>query len=346
MSHPTPATLLTQMPTDPNKRPRYDSDQLRAYFHRINLPSRHLSSPVLGDPKLAGVKEHALPLLQALLLHHLASIPFENLELHYSSQKAVSLNMDDLYQKFVVRGMRYSRGGRCMESNGFFGTVLRSLGYDVRNCAGRVSRSRSVNAETREKQGDTYDGFNHMLNLVRIEEQWYVVDVGMGAMGPCVVLLLDEGETVAIPPRKIRLQRRAIPEHAAARGEEAPKMWCYDVLLSPDKGGEWSPTYCFTETEFLPQDYEMMSFYTSHNPRSFFTYSILCTRLLLDDAGEKVIGDITLFNDVVRKIVGGKKEILAELKTEGARIEALKDLLGVELTEEETRSISLARRLG
>lgn len=107
------STMLTQMPIDAAQRPRYSHDQLKTYFRRIKLPQEHASSPVLDDPKLAKTKEHGLALLQALQLYHLANIPFENLELHYSAKKSISLNMDDLYQKFVTRGEAYSRGGKC-----------------------------------------------------------------------------------------------------------------------------------------------------------------------------------------------------------------------------------------
>ena len=337
------------MPIEITDRPRYDPEQLKAYFERIKLPREHASSPILDDPKLANTEEHGLPLLRALQLHHLANIPFENLELHYSAKKSISLDMNDLYQKFVIRGERYSRGGRCMENNGFFGTVLRSLGFDVRNCAGRVSRAWNPNSEIREKQSQSYDPWNHMLNLVRIESTWYVVDVGMGAMGPNILYPLEDGhETTAIAPRRIRLQKRSIPEHSASSTQEAQELWCYDQCLKPDQPGKenvFIPTYCFTETEFLPQDYEMMSFFTSHNPRSFFVHDVLCTRILVDEASEKVIGDITLFNNGVRKTVGGSRETLAELKTEQDRVDALRDILGVQLTEEERDSIAPETRL-
>lgn len=237
-----------------------------------------------------------------------------------------------------------------MENNGFFGTALRSLGYDVRNCGGRVSRMQAPDPEVRSNYGETYDPWNHMLNLVRIENVWYVVDVGMGAMGPNIVYPLEDGfEAVAVPPRRIRLQKRSIPENSARNEEEAQQLWCYDVCRKPDVPENervWTPSYCFTETEFLPQDYEMMSWYTSTHPRSFFTYSILCTRSVLDDAKENVIGDITLFNNKMRKTVYGQHESTWEFKTEEERIQALKDVLDVHLTEEEMDGILPERRLG
>ncbi|KAK5116820.1 hypothetical protein LTR85_009080 [Meristemomyces frigidus] len=350
MAHATTAALQTQMPLDPKDRPRYSKQQLETYFKRIKLPQRYLDSRVPSEPALARTKEHGLPFLHALTRYHTCNVPFENLELHYSAHKTISLNMDDLYTKFAERGLQFGRGGRCMENNGFFATVLRSLGYDVRNCAGRVSRSQAPNPEIREKQGQTYDPWNHMLNLVRLDGAWYVVDVGMGAMGPNVPYPLEDGfETVSVAPRRIRLQWRSIPEHAAENEEDAQKLWCYDVCRNPNDekpdDNQWAPAYCFTETEFLPQDYEMMSWFTSTSPRSFFTYSVLCTKMLMDEAGEKIVGDVTLFRDKIARTIGGQRELLRECKTEEDRVEALKEIFGVELMPEEREGIKAEMRL-
>jgi arylamine N-acetyltransferase len=247
---------------------------LQAYFTRIALPEKYLQSPILSNPTLATDTSHALPHHRALHRHHVATIPFENLELHYSAHKKISLHYLDLFTKFVSRGTTHGRGGRCMENNTFFATILRSLGYDVKNSAARVSRMQTPSPEIRELQGNTYDPWNHMLNLVQMDGKWWVVDVGMGAMGPNIVYPLEDGfESVAVAPRRIRLQKRAIAETAALNREQAPKLWCYDVCKDPGvEGGEvWTPSYCFTEVEFLPQDYEMMSWFTSTFPRSLFT---------------------------------------------------------------------------
>ena len=346
MAHAAANEYLAQVPTDPNARPQYSKEQLNTYFKRIKLPQKYLDSPVLSDPSLAQTKKHGLPLVDALTRYHLANVSFENLELHYSTHRTISLNMDDLFEKFAERGLKYGRGGRCMENNGFFGTVLRSLGCEVRNCGGRVSRAMSPIKHIREEQGHTYDGWNHMLNLVQFDGEWWVVDVGMGTMGPCIPYPLKDGhEQVSIEPRKIRLQLRPIAESHASptNGVNPPKLWCYDVCLKPGKDGEedkWIPYYCFTETEFLPQDYEMMSWFTSTNKKCFFTYTVVVMKMLLDEAGEKIIGNITLVNDGVMKNVGADREQLRTLKTEQDRIEALKEFFGIELTEEEKKEIT------
>jgi arylamine N-acetyltransferase len=190
-----------------------------------------------------------------------------------------------------------------------------------------------------------------MLNLVRLDGQWWVVDVGMGNMGPQLPYLLQDGhEQVSVPPRKIRLQLRPIPESyaSATNGVEPPKLWCYDVCLKLGDDGEdkWTPHYCFTETEFLPQDYEIMSWFTSTNKVCFFTYSVVVMKMLLDDAEQQVIGHLTLFNDKVMKNIGADREMLRDLKTEQDRLDALKEFFGIELTPEEQANVTPDLKLG
>ncbi|KAH6615146.1 arylamine N-acetyltransferase 1 [Boeremia exigua] len=335
-------TSLTQLPLSDEDRPRYSAAQLHDYFARIQLPQKYLDSPLLSNKSYSITKQHGLPFLQALTRHHVCNVPFENLELHYSAHRIITLDPADLYTKIVTN----RRGGRCMENNTFFGTVLRSLGFEVRNCGGRVSRAMSPYPEVRRNQAATYDGWNHMLNLVRFDDQWFVVDVGMGSMGPNLPYPLQDGfETTSIAPRKIRLQFRAIAE---SYGDHSNKLWCYDVCHDPagDEEDVWVPTYCFTETEFLPQDYEIMSWYTSTNGKSFFTKYVTSTTMIMDEAKEKIVGNTTLFKDTIRKAVGGSREVMKECTTEDERVDALKDFFDIDLTDEQRQGISGDVKLG
>ena len=342
MSEPV---ALTQLTLEEEDHPRYSLADLRSYFTRIGLPQQYTDSPILTDATKADRREYGLPFLHALTRHHTCSVPFENLELHYSAHKTISLDPAHLYKKFVHQ----RRGGRCMENNTFFATVLRSLGFDVRNCAGRVARSMSPYAEVRRNQSQTYDGWNHMLNLVRLEDEWYVVDVGMGSMGPNLPYpLRDSFETVSISPRKIRLQLRSIAESYARSPSNAPKMWCYDVCYDPigSADDKWVPVYCFTETEFLPQDYETMSWFTSTNPSSFFTRYVTCTKMIMNEAKEKIIGNNTLFVGTIRESIGSNRRVIKECATEYERVQALKEIFDVTLTDEERNGISKGLKLG
>ena len=114
---------VTQLPMG-DEELRYSTSEIQEYFQRIKLPRQYLDSPVLCDAALAQTKQHGLALLHAITRYHACNVPFENLELHYSARKVITLQMADLYAKIVTQ----RRGGRCMEGNTFFATVLRSLG--------------------------------------------------------------------------------------------------------------------------------------------------------------------------------------------------------------------------
>jgi arylamine N-acetyltransferase len=104
----------------------YTPSQISQYLHHISLPLKFANS----NPDLQ--------LLAALQRHHLASIPFENLALHYSPPpRTVSLDPQAVYDKFIVR----HRGGYCMEQNLFFAHMLRGLGFTVYSAGARGSEA-------------------------------------------------------------------------------------------------------------------------------------------------------------------------------------------------------------
>ena len=64
--------------------------------------------------------------------------------------------------------------------------------------------------------------------------------------------------------------------------------------------------------------------------------------MLLNDEGDEIVGDLTLFERLVRRRIGGQTEVLAELNSEDERVEALDRLLGVKLNEVERNGIKRA----
>jgi arylamine N-acetyltransferase len=60
---------------------------------------------------------------------------------------------------------------------------MRSLGYNVRNGGSRVSRMMYPDAITREQQSATYDPWDHVVNFVKFDNEWWLVDVEMASMG-------------------------------------------------------------------------------------------------------------------------------------------------------------------
>lgn len=110
----------------------YTPEQVNAYLSRISFPVNQYKPITL---KTAGSTD-GLHYLYGLQKYHLASIPFENLSLHYSQERVVSINKDDLFKKMVTSGS--GRGGYCMEHNLLFGTILRSIGFEVISTGARV----------------------------------------------------------------------------------------------------------------------------------------------------------------------------------------------------------------
>ncbi len=87
--------------------PTFTTAQISRYFDHVGLPRKYYA---VLEPGASAA--HDLDTLQALHVHHIAAIAYENLNLHYSASKTVSLDPHDLYSKFLERGC--NRGGYCV----------------------------------------------------------------------------------------------------------------------------------------------------------------------------------------------------------------------------------------
>lgn len=314
--------------TTPDHRPTYTSAQILEYYSHINLPPQHRHAPGTTSRTVAlGPSDAALAYLSALQIYTLCAVPFENLDLHYTPHHCNTLDPALIYEK-IVTGKR-GRGGYCMENNNFFGTVLRALGFDVYPTGGRVNAGMDGGEQE-------YGGWNHMVNIVTIAEQRYLVDVGFGgaAASTAPLPLVDGLEVVQVEPQTLRLRYTNIPDGTSRR----MKMWVFEVRHAPGK--PFWPVYCFNaEVEFLPADYRVMNYYTSTSRTSFFTYRLLVTRVVMGRDG-RVEALYVLDDKEVKKRVNGVAERVLTCKSEEDRVEALKEYFGIELTDVEKASIS------
>ncbi|ROT38382.1 acetyltransferase-like protein [Sodiomyces alkalinus F11] len=284
----------------------YTPAQLDAYFERIDYPrSAH--------------PEGRLALVDALQARQLAYVPFEDLTLHYSPHRVLSLEPDDLFEKIVQQ----RKGGYCMELNTLFGAVLRGLGFKVMHLGGRVMTP------------DGWTGMSHMVNIVTVDNQRYLVDVGYGRGGPMrPVPLVSGSEFDQIAPARGRLLYTSLPEHS----DPSQRVWLYSTA-EPGAGGEFKPQYCFVDVELFPADYEVMNFSTMTARTSLFVQYVLAVRAVLDEEKNEVIGLVTLFGDSLKKRVRDKVELEEKLGSEAQRIEALEKWFGLVLSEKEKSAI-------
>lgn len=307
-------------------QPTFTQVQLSRYFDHIQLPQKYRGDDVPRD----------LSLLTALHIHQIAAIPYENLSLHYSQHKTVDLNPHTLYTKFVENCR--NRGGYCMEGSLFFLHILRSLGFEAHPTGVRI-RLR----EDGVPKG-VYVGMTHMLLIVDLkpsaegqEGGKYVCDTAFGGDGPTAPMPLKAGVVRHnLGTQEVRFVREVIPNSSRNL------FWIYQYRNSSDK--PWNSFYVFNDTEFLEQDFEVVSYFTSHAP-TFQKTTIMIVKFVLGDRENthdehKISGKVMLVNGTVKRNMGGKTEVVEVCSNEAQRIRALEKWFGITLTDEEIVGIA------
>lgn len=171
-----------------------------------------------------------------------------------------------------------------------------------------------------------------MLNIVIIDGKKYVVDVGFGSSGPTYPLPLVENEiSINVGDQEMRLMHDTIPDFTRSN----QKLWLYQHRNSTSQ--DWVPTYAFSEMEFTPSDFMMMNYFTSTHRTSWFTYLVVCVKMILEEG--EIVGDVTLFGREVKKRIKGKSEVLTLCKSEQDRVKALDEFLNVKLSNSERDGI-------
>lgn len=300
-------------------RATFSHEQITRYFDRIQLPPVHRHYGISSLDATA-----ALEYLTTLQKYHLAWIPFENLSLHYSTHHHICLHPDDLFRKIIADG--HGRGGYCMENNALFGTLLCSLGFTLYPTGGRVF------------EGIFWNSLGHMVNLVTIERTKYLVDVGFGADGPILPMPLDRSGTDMtihphISPGSARVDWRNISDNT----DPAQRNWVFEYRRNDQS--DWEPLkYAFTELEFLPQDFAMMSRHTSTSPRTFFTRMVVVERKILDDKGE-LTGKMTISGNSMKWRIHGEVTREIVFMSEEERLNALDKYWGIKFGAAEKEGI-------
>ena len=254
---------------------------LDRYFERI----RYSGSPVAN-----------VQTLRDLHLLHLQHIPYENIDVF--CLQGVKLDLETLTRKILLR----QRGGYCFEQNGLFLMALTELGFKCHPNMARVHRNRLQPG-----------GRTHHINLVELEGQIWICDVGFGGSGYRYPVLLQTDVAVEQMGEAYRLRKSN--EHG--------------LYLEKNIGQGWEPQYTFKIDPALPIDMAMGNFYTSQSTDHVFVNAIVGTRMT-----ER--GRVTL-NDHMFKIFDLTQGTLErETVTDfGAYTGKLEEHLGVHLNESE-----------
>jgi N-hydroxyarylamine O-acetyltransferase len=254
---------------------------LDLYFERI----KYSRSPAVN-----------LQTLQELHLLHLQNIPYENIDVF--SLQGVKLDPKSLTRKILLR----QRGGYCFEQNGLFFMALTELGFRCHPNMARVHRNRPQPG-----------GRTHQVNLVELDGQTWLCDVGFGGSAFRHPLLLQAGVEVEQMGELFRL-----------RSSDA-----HGFYLEKKMGPEWQPLYTFKVDPALPIDMAMANFYTANSPDHIFLDAVLGTRM----TGR---GRVTLHNHTFKvfDLIEGtvERETVTDFDAYTAK---LREHLGVELDEKE-----------
>lgn len=225
-----------------------------------------------------------------------------------------------------------------MENNRFFGTVMRSLGLRLYSAGARVFGGEDglngwyvAYSCLLSEENLTMMRRSHMINIVNIGGKRYMVDVGFGANGATHPMPLEEGVvSTSIAPANVRLLWKNIDENEDAE----QKLWVFQH--QNDEQSEWRALYCFTQLEFLPQDYGIMNYFTSTNRACFFTYRVVCTKMILE--GDELVGNLILQDEMKRRL-HGKTEHIETFEKEEQRLAALEKWFGIVFARDEVDGI-------
>lgn len=179
--------------------------------------------------------------LRALHRAHVASIPFENLEMMLG--RPVPLDLGALQDKLV----RQRRGGYCYEQNLLFAAALERIGFAVTGLGARVRAGASSRRAV-----------THMLLKVEADGRQWHCDVGFGAEGLLEPIPMGDEGDVRQDVRQGEWRFAIAQEPNGAR------------VLRTEHADGWFDLYEYTLEERLPVDYVVMNHYTSTHSLSSF----------------------------------------------------------------------------
>ncbi len=201
-----------------------------------------------------GAASPTLETLDGLIDRHLATVPFENVDI-VRLRRPIVLDQQRHFDKIV--GER--RGGFCYELNGSFAGLLEQLGYGV-----TLGYSVWPNSD-----GVWTAPFEHMVLVATLPDsgERVLVDVGFGASCPIVAIPLRPDTVHAVAHRSIEAYRM----NRLANG---PDYWRVDVK---QVGGDWSQVYDADLTHRSIEDYAERCDYLQTSLESHFTQGLICS---------------------------------------------------------------------
>jgi N-hydroxyarylamine O-acetyltransferase len=235
--------------------------------------------------------------VSGILRAHLATIPFESFDVLLG--RPVRLDRESLQAKIVAN----RRGGYCFEHASLMYAALQGIGFaPVRHCS-RVLIFEQRHESVRQ----------HMFLTINVDGVDFVIDPGFGPFACASPIPIDG---TAVP--------KAAPTHRLAHEGN-------DWVLYVTKDGQQIAGWVSTMEEEYPVDFEMMNYYISTHPASFFTHNILASAVTKD-------GRVNVMNQGVNIVRNGVAEP-AHLPDRKALRSLVMQYFGFDLPELETMRV-------
>jgi N-hydroxyarylamine O-acetyltransferase len=271
-----------------------------AFHQRRNLVA--MAQPLDLDAYLtrinyAGPRTPTYDTLANILRAHIASIPFESFDVLLG--RPIRLDPEGLQAKIVNN----RRGGYCFEHGSLMHAALEAIGFAPVRHASRVLLFEARHESVRQ----------HMFLTVTIDGVTYVVDPGFGPFACPLPISLDGTPIPADAPTH-RLVREG-----------------NDWVIYITQDGKQVQGWTSTMEEEYPVDFEMMNYYISTHPASFFTHNILASAVTKD-------GRVNIMNQGVHIIRNGSAEP-AQVADRKALRSLVSQHFGFDLPELETMRV-------
>lgn len=153
------------------------------------------------------------------------------------------------------------------------------------------------------------------------------------------------------------------PSSASDRGDFHWNLEYQTPNYNTDTPAPWRVLVTFTENECFPEDAEAYSFLVCNKPGYFLQDYVLVVRHLFveeldqeglaeaaeefaqysEDERKTFVCEYILFGNTVKRYIGGRDSVMRTLESEADRVEALRELFALDVTEAGYRHI-LGRR--
>ena len=202
-----------------------------------------------------GSTEPTLETLAGIVLAHLRTVPFENLDI-VPLARPLRLDPAGLFAKIV--GER--RGGYCFELNGTLALLLEDLGFTVVRVACQFT----------EEAGYS-DPFDHLALIVTFpgSGEWFV-DVGSGRTTPTAPLEVPGPDAWGAP---------GPPDPADGRLSRIERRGRAGYVWQLEQGGDWREYQRFSFTPRTLEDFLPRCRVFETEPDNHFRQGPMCTQL-------------------------------------------------------------------